>query len=757
MGLTAALQSAIFNSANFSSIATDAKGVIQIFNVGAERMLGYAATEVMNKITPADISDPQEVIARAAALSVELGTAITPGFEALVFKASRGIEDIYELTYIRKDDSRFPAVVSVTALRDEHNAIIGYLLIGTDNTARKQIEEERKQLAQRLQERNVDLEQAKAAAEKANAAKSAFVANMSHEIRTPLNAIVGLTHLLRRGHPDPAQMDKLDKIVNASQHLLLVINNILDFSKIEAGKLTLAPADFAVDCMLDNVTSMIDPKVREKRLALVVDHGDLPPVLVGDSTRLAQCLLNYLSNAVKFTESGTITVCLSRVEETDTNLLVRFTVKDRGIGIPPEKIADLFAAFEQVDASTSRRYGGSGLGLAIARRLARLMGGEAGAQSMPGRGSTFWFTARLGKSRRSLEELTKAPAMANLNLQAMPAGGRILLAEDNKINQEVAVELLTGVGLKVEVANDGFEALAKARGGGFDLILMDMQMPGMDGLDATRAIRALPGMEALPILAMTANAFDEDRERCRAAGMNDFIVKPVDPDQFFGTLLHWLPAAAIMPVAPAAAAALPAALSAIAGLDTPLGLKMLNGNPDAYLQLLRRYAVDHGDDMARLRERMAAGDRDEAQRIAHTLKSASGNLGATGVQKLAAELEAALKQGGDATRVEPLVAAAETELLRLTATILAALPEAAASAPVEVDWTAVRRVLDELEPLLAASSTQANDVFEENEALLKAALGPLGASLELRIEGFLYPEALETVRAARAELGGRRE
>ncbi len=747
-----ALQSAIFDSANFSCIATDAKGVIQIFNVGAERMLGYAAAEVLNKLTPADISDPQEVTERAEALSVELGTPIAPGFEALVFKASRSIEDIYELTYIRKDGSRLPALVSVTALRDAQDVIIGYLLIGTDNTARKHVESEREQLAQRLKERNLQLKKAKLAAEKANAAKSAFVANMSHEIRTPLNAIVGLTHLLRRGNPDPAQTEKLDKIVDASSHLLSVINDILDFSKIEAGKLSLNVVDFSLGRMLDNVVSMIGPRVRDKRLELVVDQDELPPVLVGDSTRLAQALLNYLSNAVKFTERGKITVRLSRSEETATDLLVRFEVTDTGIGIATEKIADLFAAFEQIDATTSRRYGGTGLGLAITRRLAQLMGGEARVHSVPGQGSRFWFTARLGKSRLSLQELTEAPVVADLNLEALPAGARILLAEDNRINQEVTVALLAEVGLRVEVANNGYEALEKARGGDYDLILMDMQMPGMDGLDATRAIRALPDCTTLPIIAMTANAFDEDRERCKAAGMNDFIVKPVEPERFFTTLLRWLPAATIIPPPTAAAAeALPAEVAAIPGLDAERGLRAL-GRLAPYLRLLRQYAVDHADDMTRLRQRMSEGDREAARRLAHTLKGNSGSLGATDVQHLATELDAAIRAGSDATEIERLACSVESELQRLATAITAALPdEAVAPYAGEVGWTMVRQVLAELETTLAASSMRANQLIDTHAALLGAALGAPGAELQRQIGHFLYPEALATLKQARQE------
>jgi PAS domain S-box-containing protein len=526
-----ALQKAIFDSANFSSIATDAQGVIQIFNVGAERMLGYTAAEVVNQRTPADISDPKEVIVRAKSLSIELQRNISPGFEALVFKASRGIEDIYELTYIRKDGNRVPAVVSVTALRDAQERIIGYLLIGTDNTARKQVEAERARLDLVLQNKNVELERARLVAEHANQAKSDFLSSMSHELRSPLNAVLGFAQLLESGTPPPtpSQISSIAQIIKAGWYLLELINEILDLALIESGRLSLSLEPTSLHDVLQDCQAMIEPLAQQKDIRITFAPADAASFVHADRTRLKQVLVNLLSNAIKYNRRGGTAEVTCQPGAAGR---LRISVRDSGDGLSAVKMAQLFQPFNRLGQERGAEEG-TGIGLVVSRRLVELMGGEIGVTSSVGAGSVFWFELDAA-SMPTLAAGSPAGLAAPVLPEAIDGRVRTLLyVEDNQANMALVEQLVARrADLRLLSAEDAMRGIALARAHQPDLIVMDINLPGISGMQALAILREDTTTRHIPVLGLSANAMPRDIEKGLGAGFFRYLTKPIRVPEF---------------------------------------------------------------------------------------------------------------------------------------------------------------------------------------------------------------------------------
>jgi len=620
-------------------------------------------------------------------------------------------------------------------LRD--GAVQGFFVLVSDVS-------EIKQAQAQLQQLNAELTEARDRANAASRAKSAFLANMSHEIRTPMNAILGLSHLLERDSRDPLALERLGKLGGAARHLLQVINDILDLSKIESGKLVLEDQVFSPAELVARCCALMAERAHEKQLQLRSDLDGLPALVRGDPTRLSQVLLNLLSNAVKFTVKGQVLVRARLLDEDDATLLLRFEVNDSGIGIAPELLPRLFKDFEQGDSSTTRRYGGTGLGLAITRHLAELMGGQVGVESQPGEGSRFWIDVRLGRAAADAVPVAAAPADAAQpalqRLSERQAGASILLVEDNPINQDVAEELLRSAGLTVTLAGDGRQALERLAEQDFDLVLMDVQMPVMDGLQATRLLREQPRLAQLPVIAMTANAFGEDRARCLAAGMSDHVGKPVDPEQLYATLLRWLPERAALPTPVAGPRSdgtreLPDWLHDVPGLVPDQGLHYAGGRVEIYERVLQQFIRHFGLDAP-----MPEGG-EPLHRWAHSLKSAAAAVGAVDLSEAAARLESgAALQAPD---LQPLRTQAGQQLMNLLDALQRAAP-LEETRPSELDEAGApdARRLAQLRTLLAAGDFEAQAVYRELAGSLRAWYGPRAHQVGEAIRAFDFEKAL---------------
>ncbi len=636
------LSQAVEQSSNCIMI-TDMDAHIEYVNQRFTDFTGYTASEVIGQ-NPRILQSQKT----SPAIYEELWNNLTHG------RNWKG-----EFINRKKDGSEFIERVHIAPLRDAEGNISHYVAIKDDITElkaqEKELESYRLHLEALVDERTKALKLAKEEAESANKAKSHFLANMSHEIRTPMNAILGYSQLMMQSLQDADQREKIAKVNTAGHHLLRIIDDILDLSKIEADRLRLEERNCNLSAIFDNVASMMSGAIADKQLAFYLDTDPQLDqlALLGDPMRIGQILINFLSNAVKFTQRGSITLRSQLIEKTEEHVEVRFEVQDTGIGMTAEQQDRVFKAFEQAEMSTTRRFGGTGLGLAISQRLGQMMGGQVGVCSEPGQGSTFWVTACL---KRGAKPLLLEPQNETLGIRE---GARILLVEDNVFNQEIAVEILQSVGCEVTVASDGHEALQQVQNHDYDLILMDIQMPVMDGLQATRYIRtqAAPSKRSIPILAMTANAFEKDRLQCEEAGMNDFITKPIEAGKFCKTLARWIPGNntfhSLSHLAQVQQDQGQKSLEFnLPHINTLKGLRYVGNKLPSYERLLYRFVELHKNEVETIRTALDKKDFKTAQRLAHSLKGVAASLGMEDLQTIAFNLEQAIKKGEDTEQIK---------------------------------------------------------------------------------------------------------
>ncbi len=723
---------AVVNTAVDGIITINTAGIIQTVNPAAARIFGYAPEEMVGRPVTMLQIEPYR-----SEHDTYLARYLATGEPHILGRGGR------EVPGRRKDGEIIPLELSVSEVRVGEQWFFTGML--KDISERKRLE--------------VELLTAKEQAEAANQAKSEFLARMSHEIRTPMNAVLGLTHLALKTRLDAQQQDYLSKVQTSARLLLGIINDILDFSKIEAGRLDLETMDFDLDEVLDGLTVVVGQAAQGKGLALsVAADPDVPRLLAGDALRLTQVLVNLLNNAVKFTEQGEVTLRVSRGDDAGHGIPLRFVIRDTGMGMDQAAQRRLFQSFSQADESITRRFGGTGLGLAISKRLVELMGGDITVVSAPGAGSTF--TVRLSLAPASGRPREAGGAAPSPEAMAAIRGAEVLVAEDNAINRQVARELLASAGMRVSEAENGLAAVQAVEKRNFDLVFMDVHMPVMDGLEATRRIRQSPRGVKLPIVAMTASVMTGDRHRSLEAGMDDHLAKPFTPGALARMLVKWIKPGERAPLPDAAPAAQPAAppLPAASGLDTARGLASAGNKPDLYRSLLDQFAREFGDAANRLEAAFAAADADKARFLAHSLRGVAGNLGATEVAQAAADMEQALK-AGDTARARSGLAGLATALRHVLDSIR--LLDAGAGneeeGPVRsnVDTALAGPGLDRLEELLARQDLDADAAAGELARLLAGTgWARLARELADAVAGFDYARARQHIAALRTALDG---